>query len=136
MDTDGEDDNEGYDFLINSVWKDHNKEFHKKVNELLKEKSLTDKEAKSEASKYMLPKDKKLFMKKYQRFLIRNIQLKSSKLHRKIMNQILEASKRKSVDKAVEVVVKNHKKDYDELFDESENESNENSDIEESDETD
>ncbi|KAK3092415.1 hypothetical protein FSP39_002547 [Pinctada imbricata] len=135
MDTDGEDDDEGYDFLINSVWKDHNKEFYKRVNELLKEKSLTEKEAKSEASKYMLPKDKKLFMKKYQRFLFRTIQLKSSKLHRKIVNQILEASKRKSVDKAVEAVVKNHKKDYDELFDESENESNENSDSEESDET-
>ncbi|KAK3105883.1 hypothetical protein FSP39_007749 [Pinctada imbricata] len=136
MDTDCEDDDEGYDFLINSVWKDHNKEFYKKVNELLKEKSLTEKDAKSEASKYMLPKDKKLFMKKYQRFLFRTIQLRSSKLHRNIMNQILEASKRKSVDIAVETVVKKHKKDYDELFDESESESNENSDNEESDETD
>ncbi|KAK3103663.1 hypothetical protein FSP39_020841 [Pinctada imbricata] len=64
------------------------------------------------------------------------IQLRSSKLHRNIMNQILEASKRKSVDKAVEAVVKKHKKDYDELFGESESESNENSDNEESDEFD
>ena len=133
MDNDdyGEDDDNGYNFLVNEVWDEHNAQYQNKVDRLMEEdENLSKEEAKQEASGLMLSKDKSLFMKKYKTLLVHMFDLNQSKLHRDIRKEISELVENKSLDleTASTRVIKQHKADFDALFEEYENNDDEEDD--------
>ncbi|KAK3107334.1 hypothetical protein FSP39_012070 [Pinctada imbricata] len=129
-----ENDDNGFDFIVNEVWDDHSTQNDRKIKQLM-EDDMSKKDAKEEASDIMLSKDRSLFMKKYKDFLMHMHELNVSRLHRMIKQEVIElvAEKDVHIDQAIEQVIKRHRTDFDSLFenyDESDDKDDSEDDIE------
>ena len=130
-----EDNDTGFNFLVNEVWEEHSGQYQNKVNRLMEEdENVSKEEARQEASDLMLSKDKTLLMKKYKNFLVHMYDLNASKLHRDIRKEISDLVTNNSLDieTAAARVIKQHKADFDSLFEDYEHSEDEDDDDDDS----
>ena len=126
-----DDDDTGFNTLINEVWVDDQSFFDKKVDQLLKDNlQLSRSEAREEASELMLYKDRTLLFKKYKRLLMLNANLNRSKLHRNIKQAVstllAKHEDTDDIDKTISYVLNRHKLELDQLLLADENDYNDN----------
>jgi hypothetical protein len=118
-DVDEEDDDEGFNSLVNEVWEEHQSQFDQKVDRLMEENTkLSVKKAREDVSEMMLPKDRNLLLKKYKRILLTFAQLNRSKLHRNIKKEVTTLMEKKDIDleRAVSHVLNRYRQEFDLLL--------------------
>ena len=127
-----DDDDTGFNPLINEVWAENEPFFDKKVDLLLKDNlQLSKSEAREEASDLMLHKDRSLLFKKYKRLLMLTANLNRSKLHRNIkqsVSDLLAKQEDTDLDKTISYVLNRYKLEFDQLLLADENDYNDNPD--------
>ena len=81
-------DDSGFDALIDDIYDTLDNDYKNKVDVIMAEQNITEKEAKREADELFLPRERKELMKDYQNLLETMHNIKESPLHRKITRGI------------------------------------------------
>lgn len=116
---DGED--SGFDALIDDIYDKLDNDYKNKVDDILAEQNITEKEAKREADELFLPREGKKLMKEYEKLLETMYIIKESTLHRKITREIqpLMNAKGYSFVKAATISIRQNKHLFDELLEQN-----------------
>ena len=132
-----DDDDTAFDPLIDDVYKKLEEDYQKKVDTLMTEQNLSEKQAKDAANEHFLPRERKLLMKEYKTLITRMYALKKSPLHIQITEVIQNLMEQNgySFDKATSIVLKRNEHLFEDLIeDDDESDVNsENSDDDDSD---
>ena len=136
-DSDMDFDDSGFNRLVNKVFDETDEQFQQKVQSIMDSEDLTEKEARNEATERMHSKYRAMFLRDYKDFVQTEMELKHSRLHREVLNDVkaLMDKNELKLSKAVSRAVNSRKRKFDELLESDESDSEE-SDAEEADDSD
>ena len=83
-----DDDEEGFELLVQKVWDNYDHIYQKKMDELMESDDLSEEKARREASSMLHSKYKRALVKEYKSFLNLMFLMKSSPIHIQITNDI------------------------------------------------
>jgi len=133
-DNEGDMDDSAFNPLIDEVYKKLDGDYQNKLDSIMNDQNVSEKEAKTEANEQFLPRERKLLMNEYRKLLTRTYALKQSPLHRTITYEIqqLMDDHGYSFEKSLSIVLRRNKHRFEELLDQddSDDESEESDDDE------
>ena len=125
-------DDSGFSRLIKKVYDETDDQFQQKVQSIMDNEDVSEKEARSEAKEKMLSKDRNVFIRNYKDVLITETELKHSQLHKEVTDAVKSLMEKAhlQLNQAISRAANSRKRKFDELLEADESDTDE-SDTEE-----